>query len=225
MTALKLAIFDVDGTLVDSQADILASMDAAFALAGRALPQRRDILGIVGLSLPQAMARLAPDAAPSDLDAMVEAYKTRYADLRMASGSKSAPLYPGMGALLDRLSKQDDLLMGVATGKSRRGLNALIDSLGLRGCFVTTQVADDHPSKPHPSMVLTALAEAGVDAVDAVMIGDTSFDLEMAASAKVRAIAVDWGYHPIERLQGASHIVSSAESLEKTLLDMLELTR
>jgi len=105
--------------------------------------------------------------------------------------------------------------LGVATGKSQRGLDALIAAHDL-DCFVTRQVADHHPSKPHPSMVLTALAETGVDARHAVMIGDTSFDMDMGRAAGVTTIAVDWGYHPSERLQ-ADHMIGSFTELEPLL--------
>lgn len=220
---LKLAIFDVDGTLVDSQADILMSMAAAFAEAGRDAPDRADVLGIVGLSLPQAMARLAPDENAQTLTLMVEAYKAHYTRLRRVNGADGSPLYPGIHALLERLSGHNDLLLGVATGKSRRGLDALLDTLDLRRFFVTTQCADDHPSKPNPSMLLAALAETGVNVSDAVMIGDTSFDMDMARAAKLRGIGVGWGYHPADHLRSASRVVADTESLAASIRDMLEL--
>lgn len=214
---LKLVIFDVDGTLVDSQADILASMAAAFASEGLEPPSREAVLGIVGLSLPVAIARLRPEAEPAQTDRMVEAYKDAYIGLRVAGGPEASPLFPGIPALLDRLSARDDLLLGIATGKSRRGLTALLDGHGLSKRFVTTQVADDHPSKPHPSMIFTALMEAGVEAADAVMIGDTSYDMDMARAAGVRAIGVTWGYHRPEALVAASAIVADAEALARAI--------
>ena len=221
---LKLAIFDVDGTLVDSQADILASMTAAFAAVGAEPPAREAVLGIVGLSLPQAVATLAADRTATEVARMVEFYKSTYARLRQANGAASSPLYPGIAGLLDRLQAHDDLLLGIATGKSRRGLDALLDSLGLRRHFVTAQCADDHPSKPHPSMIRAALAEAGVNAVDAVMIGDTRFDAEMAAAAGVAFIGVPWGYHPATALAGAAHVVQDADALERAILSALGMT-
>lgn len=215
---LKLVIFDVDGTLVDSQADILASMGAAFASEGLARPSREAVLGIVGLSLPVAIARLRPDDAdPAETARMVEAYKDAYLGLRVAGGPEASPLFPGIPALLDRLSQRDDLLLGIATGKSRRGLTALLDGHGLAKRFVTTQVADDHPSKPHPSMIFTALMEAGVEATDAVMIGDTSYDMDMARAAGVRAIGVTWGYHRPEALTAASALVADSEALGRAI--------
>ena len=220
MTGLKLVVFDVDGTLVDSQGDILASMTAAFAAAGLPAPSRATVLGIVGLSLPVAMEALAPDEDAPTHARMVEAYKECYTRLRATGGASSSPLYPGIGALLGRLRARDDLLLGVATGKSRRGLTALIDSLNLGGTFVTTQVADDHPSKPNPAMLLACLSETGVAARDAVMIGDTAFDMQMACDAGVRAIGVDWGYHHPQELvaAGAEFVAETPAELGEYLL-------
>ncbi len=200
----KLVIFDVDGTLVDSQAHILAAMTAAFAARGAAPPAREAVLSIVGLSLPVAMARLAPEARPAEIDALVGAYRDSFSTTRRDAGSAQAsPLYPGAAAALRRLAGRDDVLLGVATGKSRRGLAHVLGAHGLDGLFVTLQTADDHPSKPHPSMVETAMAEAGVGPEATALVGDTSFDLEMAHAAGATPIGVAWGYHPVAELRAA----------------------
>ena len=193
---LRLVIFDVDGTLVDSQAEILAAMTAAFAGEGLECPDRAAVLGIVGLSLDRAMAVLVPDLSRVRQMALVAGYKAAYQAGRTRHGAAVSPLYPGTRAVLDLLQAQPDTLMGLATGKSQRGLDGLIDAHDLRRYFVTRQVADHHPSKQHPSMIRAALAETGVAAADAVMVGDTVFDMEMAAAAGVRGIGVSWGYHP-----------------------------
>lgn len=207
---LRLVIFDVDGTLVDSQSDILGAMALAFAAQGLDVPPRAAVLSIVGLSLTEAMAQLVPDL-PAPLRAeLVAGYKHAYMTTRINTDTRqTSPLYPGARDVLDLLSRQDDMLLGVATGKSKRGLDALIASHGLDGLFVTRQVADFHPSKPHPSMLLTALRETGVDAADAVMVGDTSYDMEMARAAGIRSIGVSWGYHRPEALTAAGSIVDS----------------
>lgn len=213
---MRLAIFDVDGTLSDSQAHILAAMTEAFAGQGLAPPRREKVLRIVGLSLPVAMAELAPDLPSEVQAALVAGYKQSYFTGRAAS---PAPLYDGAKACCERLAARADVVLGLATGKSRRGVEALIAHHGLSGLFVTRQVADDHPSKPHPAMIFAALAEAGVAARDAVMIGDTTFDIEMGRAAGVATIGVDWGYHPVLELQkaGAGRIVASFAELEDAL--------
>ncbi|UWQ96191.1 HAD-IA family hydrolase [Rhodobacteraceae bacterium M385] len=201
---LKLVIFDVDGTLVDSQGHIIASMEGAFAAHGLPCPPREAILSIVGLSLPEAFVKLVPDYA-DQRESLTQAYKDTFVDLR-ASGKADSPLYPGAEAVLAGLSQQDDVLLGVATGKSRRGLDHLIEANGWEKTFQTLQVADHHPSKPHPSMVQTCLAETGVEADRAIMVGDTSFDMEMARSAGVCGLGVGWGYHADDALIGAGAV-------------------
>ncbi|WP_240804339.1 HAD-IA family hydrolase [Qingshengfaniella alkalisoli] len=222
----KLVIFDVDGTLVDSQAHIVASMAAAFEAVQLAVPERERILSIVGLSLPVAIAELAPGASASILDTMVQRYKDAYTGLRSMDGDAASPLFAGAREVLDRLGAHDNILLGIATGKSRRGLRHLFDLHGFAPLFVTSQTADDHPSKPHPAMVLAALAETGVDPKNAVMIGDTSFDMEMGRAAGVRTMAVTWGYHPGERLARCQPdaTVDNFAALHAAILNSLELT-
>ena len=218
--ALRLVLFDVDGTLVDSQGDIVASMAAAFQAVGQDAPARAAVLGIVGLSLEAAMQRLLPGGDAACHAQMVQAYKDSYVALRAAKSAASSPLYPGARAVLEQLAQQPNMLLGVATGKSRRGLDALFDSHDLRAFFVTTQVADHHPSKPHPSMVLQAMAETGVGPQDTVVVGDTSFDMDMAQAAGARAIGVSWGYHPLQALGAANHLISDFAELPP-LLDQI----
>lgn len=218
MTELRLVVFDVDGTLVDSQADILGAMGAAFASQGMTPPERDAVLGIVGLSLDVALPRLAPDLPTHAHGEMVAAYKQAYFELRSSKGTKeSAPLYPGARRAIDRLQAQPETLLGVATGKSRRGLDRLLEGHALGSVFVTQQVADHHPSKPHPSMLEAAMAETGVGPERAVMVGDTSFDMEMAKAAGIFAVGVSWGYHGADQLCAANAIVDSFDQLDDVL--------
>ena len=215
---LKAVIFDVDGTLVDSQADILAAMTAAFEAEGLVSPSRDAVLGIVGLSLDVAIPMLAPDADHAACTRMVQGYKDAYTGLRRLQGAEvSSPLYPGAREALLSLKGKDEVLLGVATGKSRRGLEKLIEAHGLDGMFLTRQVADDHPSKPNPSMIFQAMADLGVEARDTVMIGDTSFDMDMARAAGVGFIGVAWGYHEVTRLAGADVVIENFAQLEGAL--------
>lgn len=200
MIGKRLVVFDVDGTLCDSQNHILASMARAFAGEGLPGPGRSAVLGIVGLSLPEAMARLAPDRPTAVQERLVAGYK---AGFTVERSRELAPLYDGVPALIAGLAGRPDTLLGIATGKSHRGLNHLLEGHALAGAFVTRQAADDHPSKPHPSMLYAAMSEAGVGPEQAVMIGDTTFDIEMGRAAGLATIGVSWGYHPVAALEGA----------------------
>jgi phosphoglycolate phosphatase len=197
----RLAIFDCDGTLVDSQSTICRAMEEAFAGAGLPAPSRERTRAIVGLSLVEAMQAILPDADHAVHRALAERYKSAFQRLR-ARGMVEEPLYDGVPELLDVL-EADGWLLGVATGKSNRGLGLCLDCHGLQRRFVTLQTADRHPSKPHPSMIEAALADAGADATSAVMIGDTTYDMNMAKAAGVTAIGVAWGYHAPEELIAA----------------------
>jgi len=220
---LKLVIFDVDGTLIDSQAAILLAMEHAFAAAALPTPAREAVLGIVGLSLPQAMARLVPDAGPSAHMRLADFYKESFVALRgRTSGEANAPFYPGAEEAIARLDGAGYLL-GIATGKARRGLDHMLDSHGLRRRFVTLQTADDAPPKPHPAMVLQCMAEAGAEPAQTVVVGDTEFDMEMARSAGARAVGVSWGYHDREMLRrgGAEEIIDGFDALDAVVMQMV----
>jgi len=217
--SLKLVIFDVDGTLIDSQAHIVASMNGAFEGLGLTPPAREATLSIVGLSLPVAIDRLVPGMDAATQSALVEGYKNSFMRLRVENGAALSPFYPGAREMLDRLAGEDELLLGIATGKSRRGMEHLFDMHGIRPLFQTVQVADDHPSKPHPAMIEACLAETGVDTSHAVILGDTVFDIEMGRNAGIQAIGVSWGYHPVEDLKaaGAERVLGEFGQLAEAL--------
>lgn len=203
----RLAVFDCDGTLVDSQHSICAAMTLAFEGEKLAAPDRTTILSVVGLSLPLAIARLLPEAEADFHDHLSESYKRAFQQMRR-DNAVSDPLYPGIAELIRELDA-DGWLLGVATGKSDRGLNLCLAHHGIDAHFVTLQTADRHPSKPHPSMLLTAMAEAGASPETTVMIGDTSYDIDMALSAGTRALGVGWGYHlPADLIAAGAHAVA-----------------
>lgn len=215
---LRLIVFDVDGTLVDSQGDIVAAMTHAFEGAGMDVPAREEILGIVGLSLDVAMTRLAPHQSAETQAQLVQGYKDAYISMSAPNGAAvSSPLYPGAMQVLQNLARAPENILGVATGKSKRGLDKLLQAHGLNSLFVTQQVADFHPSKPHPSMLYAAMAETGVGPDQTVMIGDTSFDMDMARAAGVHAIGVSWGYHERTALGAAHQIIENYAGLDAAL--------
>ncbi|MCL4768608.1 MAG: HAD-IA family hydrolase [Hyphomicrobiaceae bacterium] len=205
---MRLIIFDCDGTLVDSQHIIVAAMTRAFHANGLGLPMREAILSIVGLSLPLAVARLMPGGSePRAVERVAEAYREAFGELRR-DPCHQEPMFPGALEAVRELGGRPDVLLGVATGKSRRGVAGLFERFGIASHFVTIQTADTHPSKPHPSMILTAMAEVGGRPEETVMIGDTTYDIEMARAAGVGAIGVGWGYHPTVALEAAgAHVI------------------
>lgn len=217
--ATKLVIFDCDGTLIDSQHVIVAAMMEAFLSEGLRAPARDRIIGVVGLSLPIAVAQLVPEGSELEqVDRLAEAYKAAFAARRRLP-DYAEPLYDGVRATLERLVARGDVLLGIATGKSRRGLAAVLEREGLENVFATVQTADTHPSKPHPSMILAAMSETAAAPADTVMIGDTTYDIEMAHAAGIRSIGVTWGYHPETALRdaGAHDITADCAELERAL--------
>ena len=209
----RLAIFDCDGTLVDSQANICLAMEDCFIRSGLEPPERAAIRRIVGLNLTEAICALAPDTESALQLQLCEDYKTAFGRLR-GRGLVEEPLFEGVLETIETLLSEGWLL-GVATGKSDRGLAYCLAHHGITDRFVTLQTADRHPSKPHPSMIYQAMADAGAEADRTLMIGDTAFDIGMARNAGVTAIGVAWGYHAPEELlgEGAHHVATSASDI------------
>ena len=202
----RLVIFDCDGTLVDSGATIHRALGTAFTAHGLALPPRAVSQKVIGLSLDEAMAMLAPEA---DHGALSATYKEAFFAMRGA-GEVHEPLYDGIVELIETLHG-DGWLLGVATGKSDRGLMHVLASHGLTNRFATLQTADRHPSKPNPAMALAAMAEAGAACQTTVFLGDTGWDMGCARNAGCGAIGAAWGYHDRDELFGdGAHFVADA---------------
>ena len=195
-----LILFDVDGTLVDSQNLIVAAQREAFSSLGLEPPSRERSLSIVGLSLAEAFTVLAGGKAP--VQELAQAYRDAVHRMREEPEDRE-PLYEGARELVADLAGRDGTVLGLATGKPRRGVDHLVRRKRWQGVFATIQTADDAPSKPDPTMLRQAMAEVEAAPDDTVMIGDTSFDMAMARAAGVRAIGVSWGYHAVAALREA----------------------
>lgn len=214
----KLVVFDCDGTLVDSGANIVDAVTATFEEHGLEAPPARDCRRIIGLSLVEAMAALVPDV--DDHSRLAESYKRHFFAARQ-QGRVEEPLFEGIPELIDAL-ESDGWLLAVATGKSDRGLGHCLDCHALGPRFVSLQTADRHPSKPHPSMVLAAIADAGASPETTVVVGDTAFDMGMARAAGATGIGAAWGYHePAELLAAGAAAVAEHPGEVLTLLPQL----
>ncbi|TCT00947.1 HAD-IA family hydrolase [Aquabacter spiritensis] len=218
---LKLVLFDCDGTLVDGQHMIVAAMSAAHRVRGLAVPPRDAILSVVGLSLPETFAVLSQGDPAYPVEALVEGYKTAFHQLRDAHPME--PMYAGTRTAVAALRAEAQTLLGIVTGKSRRGVARVLEAHAMEGWFSTIQTAEDAPSKPDPAMVRQAMAEVGGVPEATVVIGDTTYDMEMAKAAGAFAIGVGWGYHPPDKLvaAGADELVEDARRLPDAVRALL----
>jgi phosphoglycolate phosphatase len=224
MTLPKLCIFDCDGTLVDGQHGITAAMASAFAAEGLPGPSAAAVKRVVGLALADAIALLHPGATARLHTALAQHYVAAFGALRHA-GRTQEWLYPGVLQGLQAI-EEAGWLLGMATGKSYRGALATLSAHGLQDRFATIQTADRAAGKPAPDMIQQALADTGVQASRAIMIGDTTYDIEMARNAGVVAMGVDWGYHDGAELlaAGAAVVVHDFAALQELIEYMLETT-
>lgn len=201
MSERRLVIFDVDGTLVDSRAHLWSTFRAMFEGIGYPLPPQEQAISLTGLSLEKIIPILLPEADEGTCTKALALYRSAYREGRLRLGDAvTSPFYSGAREALERLRSDSSIVLAIATGKSRRGIDGLIEAHGLQGMFESIQCADDQPSKPDPSMIRAALTETGVAPARAAMVGDTSFDMEMARAASVRGVGVNWGFHSAESL-------------------------
>jgi phosphoglycolate phosphatase len=215
--AFKLVMFDCDGTLVDSQHTIVAAMASAWRSLDLQELDPAAIRRVVGLTLETAIAMLLPDADGSMVAKLAAAFRREAIAARQNAGYHE-PLFPG---ILDAIEAIDGpgVAFGIATGKNLRGLRHTLEAHGLTNRFITLQTADRSPSKPHPAMLRQAMTEIGVDPASTVLIGDTSFDMEMAQNAGTGGIGAGWGYHEPEDLvrAGAGRVALKPEELPTAL--------
>ncbi len=219
MSDLKLAVFDVDGTLVDSRQVITEAMNRAFQRAGLGEIGYERTRTIVGLELTEAVLRLAPEDYPAErIPELATYYKQAFVEMRAEDGFNE-PLYEGARETVERLA-DEGWLLGVATGKARRGLDIVFEHHGLHRFFQTLQTVDHGVGKPNPRMVLDAMDEVGARPQETVVIGDTSWDMMMARNARAGAYGVTWGFHtPQEIAAGGAHEIHDAFSGLNAALD------
>lgn len=219
--AFRLIVFDFDGTLVDSQFGIAKAMAAAFSAEGLPVPSREAVRRCVGLRLEIVIARLLGEAEVGPrVHGLCERYRAAFHAMR-GDDDFFEPVYPRVLEILALLD-HPGVQLAIATGKNRRTLGVSLEHHGLAGYFPILKTADDGPGKPHPGILRDALRETGVAATEAVMIGDTSFDMEMARAAGIPALGAGWGYHEDEELRaaGAARILTSMDQLPDCLREM-----
>ncbi len=209
---MKLIIFDFDGTLVDSRSLILESHRIVFAKFELPAPPPDQSLALVGKSLNVILAELAGPSAP--IPEMVRAYDLLLPQLRADDAFAERP-FDGAADLLQELSSMPGTILGLATGHRSDTVAPALEALRWDGHFRTIQAADTAPSKPHPGMLLQAMAATGATPEHTIFIGDTTFDMEMARAARLRSIGVAWGYHGTDRLMaaGAHRIATTIDEL------------
>ena len=228
----RLIAFDFDGTLVDSQRAITEAMALAFLEAGREAPPACRVRRVVGLRLEEAIARLLA-AADAENDAAVAGalvpgiaagYRRAFAGLRDRPDFDE-PLVEGAREVIEELDRSG-VFLAIATGKNRRGLVASLERHGLGSHFTTLKTAEDGPGKPHPGILLDAMAEVGVEPEETLLIGDTIYDIQMAQNAGADALGVAWGYHETGELlaAGAAAVLSDFAQLWLALTDLEEET-
>jgi len=192
----RLLIFDWDGTLMDSQARIVACLRAAIRETGLPARDEAALRNIIGLGLREALMSLYPEADQADWDARVHHYRRHFLEL----DDTPSRLFEGAKSLIRRLHGQGHFL-AIATGKGRQGLDRVLAETGLAPYFHATRCADESFSKPHPAMLLEILDMTGMAPDQALMIGDTEYDLQMARNAGVPSLGVTYGVHDRQRLQ------------------------
>lgn len=191
----ELFIFDWDGTLMDSEARIVACMQAAAADLKLQIPDADNAKDIIGLGLREAVLKLFPELQEESTNEMVERYRHHF----LRENQTPSTLFPGAAETIRELADRGYLL-AVATGKGRQGLDLALESTGLSHCFHTTRCADETFSKPHPEMLLQILDQLAVSPDSALMVGDTEYDLQMAKNARIKGVAVSYGVHPLAKL-------------------------
>jgi phosphoglycolate phosphatase len=197
---IRLIVFDWDGTLMDSEQQIVSCLRAAIRDLSLEPMDDDTLRNVIGLGLREAIDTLVPGRDHAFQQAFVEHYRRHWFN------SRDSQLFTGVTQML-HTCRQHRLLLGIATGKARRGLDRVLAATGLNDCFDATRCADEAPSKPHPQMLLDLMVTLDVPAEQVIMVGDTEYDMEMATNAGVAKVAVSSGVHSAARLQRHAPLV------------------
>jgi phosphoglycolate phosphatase len=216
---MRLVIFDLDGTLINSEALIIETVRASFGAVGQAIPSDDAIRSISGITAREAMGILAPGIAEDRIDVILNSYRSHY---QQRAGLAREPMFEGAMGALDRLHAQPETILAVATGKGHAGAITLLERHGVIDRFHSIQTPAHNRGKPDPQMIETAMEKAGIGREATVMIGDTSHDMKMARAAGVKALGVAWGYHKAVELDAAgAHMIIDRMDQLIDAIDML----
>jgi len=209
---MRLVIFDLDGTLIDSEALIVQTVGEAFRAVDEPIPDEDAIRAISGITARDAVAILAPSADPARVDVLLESYIRHY---QARTAATREPMFNGALQALDRLQAAPETILAVATGKGYQGAVTLLEHHGIVARFNSIETPTHNRGKPDPQMLESAMEKAGVEAARTVMVGDTVHDMRMARAAGVGAIGVTWGYHERGELiaEGADIVIDSFDQL------------
>lgn len=218
---MRLVIFDLDGTLIDSVALIVETVRNSFSAVDEPVPDEKLIRAISGITARDAMGILSPAASPERVEIILDSYRQHY---MQHAGVAREPLFAGALDALNRLQTDPETILAVATGKGYRGAVTLLERHDIIGRFHSIQTPDHNRGKPDPQMIATAMERAGAAGDRTVMIGDTVYDMRMAKAAGVGAIGVSWGYHEIEdlRAEGADIVIDDFAQLDAAVRELTD---
>ena len=222
---LRLAVFDLDCTLIDSRNNIIRAVGDTAKICGLTLPAAEMMPRVIGLELDEALLILFPEVDPRDIERVRHAFGECFVRYRTEAGYQE-PLFDGTLEVLEALEAAG-VILAIATGKARRGVDYFLDRHGLIGRFVSIQTPDSAPGKPHPGMVLQAMAATGAAPEATVMIGDTTYDILMARAAGAHAVGVSWGNHAVTELTaaGAHRLIDRLADLPQAIDSLTAYTR
>lgn len=222
MSDLKLVIFDLDGTLIDTVSLFIDSISSVFKGMGQPVPSEKRIRSISGLGMQIGLRRIAPNLSEAEAVELIQLYRQEY--LARATKSMQEGLFPGAIEALNSLHGRDEFVMAVATGKPLVNTNRVLEAHKVKGLFTSIHTPDTNIAKPNPDMIITAMGIVDVAPSHTVMIGDTTHDMEMSVAAGVKALGVDWGYHQPDELNeaGADVIVSDFDQMITAIDSLLE---